>query len=155
MPTTTTDRPTSRDTSYHDRRLRRRLEDPEFRAAYERARDEIAGVDAIVNELDALREKRGMTKAELARTIDKNPAAVRRLLTASGNPELRTVIAMAHALGAEVQIVVPSRSSRGRAGSKPAVRKSAPKSVPREAARPAASRPGAGKQAASRTLVSS
>jgi DNA-binding phage protein len=58
-----------------------------------------------------------MSKAELARTIHKNPAAVRRLLTASGNPELRTVVAIAEALGAEVQIVprkAPGRRKRQR-----------------------------------------
>ena len=44
-------------------------------------------IDAIVNQLDALREQQQMSKAELARAIDKNPAAIRRLLTASGNPQ--------------------------------------------------------------------
>jgi transcriptional regulator with XRE-family HTH domain len=67
-------------------------------AEFERQQAEIAAVDAIVNELDGLRERSGMTKAALARAIDKNPAAVRRLLTASGNPELRTVVAIAQAL---------------------------------------------------------
>jgi hypothetical protein len=42
----------------------------------------------------------------------KNPASVRRLLTASGNPELRTVVAMANALDADIKIV---RRSPGRA----------------------------------------
>ena len=119
MPTATTDRPTSQDTSFHDRRLARRLkEDPEFQVEYERQRREIAAIDAIVHKLDALREQSGMTKAELARAIGKNPAAVRRLLTASGNPELRTVVAMAEALGAEVCIVTrraPRRRSRAQA----------------------------------------
>jgi DNA-binding phage protein len=119
MPTATTDRPTSQDTSFHDRRLARRLkEDPEFQVEYERQRREIAAIDAIVHRLDALREQSGMTKAELARAIGKNPAAVRRLLTASGNPELRTVVAMAEALGAEVCIVTrraPRRRSRAQA----------------------------------------
>jgi DNA-binding phage protein len=86
------------DTGYHDRRLASRLRDPEFPAEFERQQAEIAAVDAIVNELDGLRERSGMTKAALARAIDKNPAAVRRLLTASGNPELRTVVAIAQAL---------------------------------------------------------
>jgi hypothetical protein len=45
------------------------------------------------------------TKADLAREIDKNPAAIRRLLTAPVNPELRTVVAMADALDADVRIV--------------------------------------------------
>lgn len=54
---------------------------------------------------DALRERHGLSKADLARPIDKDPAAIRRLLTASGNPELRTVVAIAEALDAEVRIV--------------------------------------------------
>jgi DNA-binding phage protein len=103
------------DTGYHDRRLARRLEeDPEFRREFERQRRAISAVDAIVNELDALREQRRMSKAELARAVDKNPAAVRRLLTASGNPELRTVVAMADALGAELRLVPRSRTVRTR-----------------------------------------
>lgn len=104
------------DTSFHDRRLARRLEeDPEFRAEFERQQREIAAIDEIVNKLDALREEHGLTKADLARAIDKNPAAVRRLLTASGNPELRTVIAMAEALDADVQIVPRKAAKRKRA----------------------------------------
>ncbi len=108
------------DTGHHDRRLARRLsEDPEFRAEFERQQREIVALDSIVNSLDALREQQGMTKADLARAIDKNPAAVRRLLTASGNPELRTVVAMAEALGADVQVVPRKpRASRSRPTSK-------------------------------------
>jgi DNA-binding phage protein len=106
---------TLQDTSFHDRRLARRLEDPEFRAEFDRQKREIAGIDAIVHQLDVLREEQGMTKAELARAIGKNPAAVRRLLTATGNPEMRTVVAMAEALNAEVKIVSrrgPKRTAR-------------------------------------------
>ena len=109
MPATIDKRQTTQDTGYHDRRLARRLEDPEFRAEFERQQREIAAIDGIVNHLDALREKHRMTKADLARAIDKNPAAIRRLLTASGNPELRTVVAMAQALGAELKIVTKPR----------------------------------------------
>jgi DNA-binding XRE family transcriptional regulator len=102
------------DTSSHDRRLARRLQDdPEFRAEFERQQREITAIGGIVNTLDELREKHGLTKADLARTIDKNPAAIRRLLTASGNPELRTVVAMAEALDAEVRIV-PRKASKRR-----------------------------------------
>lgn len=122
MTITTDKRQTKQDTGYHDRRLARRLkEDPEFRAEFERQQREIAAIDAIVNQLDALREEHRMSKAELARAIDKNPAAIRRLLTASGNPELRTVVAMAQALGAELKIV-PKPSARQRTLSKPARR---------------------------------
>jgi DNA-binding XRE family transcriptional regulator len=98
-------------TSLHDRRLASRWEDPEFRAEFERATREITAIDALVNQLDGLREAQGLTKAELAREIDKNPASVRRLFTAPSNPELRTIVAMANALDADVVIVPRSRRS--------------------------------------------
>jgi DNA-binding phage protein len=104
---------TEQDTGFHAHRLARRLQDPELRAEFDRQRREIAAIDAVVNQIDALREEQRLSKADLARAIDKNPAAVRRLLTASGNPALRTVIAMAEALGAEVQLVAkPAASTR-------------------------------------------
>lgn len=102
-----------RDSSYHDRRLTRRLKDPEFNAEFKRSKREVLAIDAIVNELDDLREASGLSKADLARAIDKNPAAIRRLLTAPANPELRTVVAVADALGADLQIV-PRKASRSR-----------------------------------------
>ena len=57
------------DTSYHQRRLAQRLEDPTFRAEYERARTEIRQVDEVMRTLDSLRESAGITKAELARKM--------------------------------------------------------------------------------------
>lgn len=93
------------DTSVHDRFLAEQLADPEFRMEFERERRGIEAVDAIVGTLDGLRDERGLSKAQLARQIGRNPASVRRTLTAPGNPELRTVIAIAEALGAEVKIV--------------------------------------------------
>ncbi len=99
--------------SHHDRRLARRMEDPEFRREFERAVAETKAVDAIVNALDELRAEHGITKADLAREIDKNPSSIRRVLTLSGsNPELRTVVAMANALDADLCLV--PRTKRGR-----------------------------------------
>lgn len=93
------------DTSYHDRKVARRLrEDPEFREAYERARRQIEQIDRVVNALDDLRERAGLSKAELARRIGKNPASVRRLFSAGSNPELKTLAAIADALDAEVTV---------------------------------------------------
>jgi DNA-binding phage protein len=107
-------RTTKLDTGHHDRRLARRLkEDAEFRAEYERASQEVAAIDAIVHMLDDLREAQGLSKADLARAIDKNPASIRRLLTSRGNPELRTVVAIAAALDAEVKIV-PHRRAKAK-----------------------------------------
>lgn len=73
----------------------------------------ITAIDAIVNQLDDLRVEHELSKADLARAIDKNPAAVRRLLTARGNPELATVVAMADALDADIA-VVPRKKRRPR-----------------------------------------
>lgn len=104
------------DTGFHDRWLGDQLNDPAFRATFERERREIEIIDSIVNTLERLREDLGISKAELARAIDKNPASIRRLLTVPGNPELRTIVAVADALDAEVKIV-PRRgptTNRGR-----------------------------------------
>lgn len=103
---------TKLDMTYHDRRLARRLkEDPEFRGEFERLRREIAQIDSIVRQLDELRKQAGMSKAELARMIGKEPSSIRRFFTADVNPELKTVAAVADALGAEVKVVA-SKSAR-------------------------------------------
>ena len=93
------------DTTRHDRRLTRRLEDPEFRAEFEQQRRQIAQIDAVVRQLDELREKAGMSKAELARAIGKEPSSIRRFFTTTVNPELKTVAAVADVLGARVEVV--------------------------------------------------
>jgi ribosome-binding protein aMBF1 (putative translation factor) len=102
---------TKLDTTYHDRRLARRLEeDPEFRLEFERQRREIAQIDAVVRQLDELREEAGMSKAELARAIGKEPSSIRRFFTADVNPELKTVAAVADILGAEVKVVATGKA---------------------------------------------
>jgi ribosome-binding protein aMBF1 (putative translation factor) len=107
------------DTTYHDRRLARRPEeDPEFRAEFERQRREIAQIDAVVRQLDELREEAGMSKAELARAIGKEPSSVRRFFTADVNPELKTVAALADVLGARVGVVAGEGARAKRAGKK-------------------------------------
>src|SRR3990172_11121163 len=104
------------DTSHHKRMLARRMEDPEFRAEYERARREIDQVDAVIRELDQLREEAGLTKADLARHIGRDPSSIRRLFTAKSNPELMLVASIAEDLGAEIRIVPrKARAARGRA----------------------------------------
>jgi ribosome-binding protein aMBF1 (putative translation factor) len=107
------------DTTYHDRRLARRLaEDPEFRAEFERQRREVAQIDAVVRQLDELREEAGMSKAELARAIGKEPSSIRRFFTADVNPELNTVAALADVLGARVEVVAGGAGRVKRAGKK-------------------------------------
>lgn len=104
------------DTTYHDRQLARLKEDPEFRLEFERQRREIAQIDSVVRQLDELREQAGMSKAELARAIGKEPSSIRRFFTADVNPELKTVAAVADILGAEVKVVATgkARTTRSR-----------------------------------------
>ncbi len=52
-------------------------------------------MDAVIRQLDELREKAGLTKAELARHIGRDPSSIRRLFTARSNPELRLVASIA------------------------------------------------------------
>jgi ribosome-binding protein aMBF1 (putative translation factor) len=105
------------DTSLHERRRARRMHDPEYRQAYERAAREVAQTDHVIRELDSLRVSLGMSKAELARRIDRNASSIRRLFTASNaRPELPLVAAIADALGAEVRVV--SRRGTAKAASK-------------------------------------
>jgi len=114
------------DTSFHDRRLARRLKEaPEFRAEFERQRREITQIDAVVRQLDELREEAGMSKAELARAIGKEPSSIRRFFTADVNPELKTVAAVADVLGARVEVVVAKTSRKKRAGKRRAPRAAA------------------------------
>lgn len=101
------------DTSHHDRRLTKRLqEDSEFRREFERQRREIAQVDTIVHQLDELREANGISKAELGRLVGKEPSSIRRFFTADVNPEMKTVAAIADALGATVEIVAKDNQLR-------------------------------------------
>jgi len=107
------------DTSLHERRRTRRMRDPEYRQAYERAAREIAQTDQVIRELDSLRVNLGVSKAELARRIDRNASSIRRLFTATNaRPELPLVAAIADALGAEVRVV--SRRGTSKAASKAA-----------------------------------
>ncbi len=80
------------DTSFHEHRRAQRMRDPEYRQAYERAAREIEQTDEVIRALDALRVDLGISKAELARRIDRNASSIRRLFTASHvRPELPLV----------------------------------------------------------------
>jgi ribosome-binding protein aMBF1 (putative translation factor) len=101
------------DTSLHERRRARRMEDPEFRAAYERAAREVEQTDEVIRALDALRVDLGMSKAELARRVNRNASSIRRLFTAQrARPELPLVAAIADALGAEVRVVPKTQTAK-------------------------------------------
>jgi DNA-binding XRE family transcriptional regulator len=96
--------------SYYERRRQDWLADDDARAAYERARHEIEQIDAVIRSLDELRKDAGMSKAELARRVGRNPASIRRLFTAEqARPELPLIISIANALDAGIEVKRRSR----------------------------------------------
>ncbi|MGA8295967.1 MAG: helix-turn-helix transcriptional regulator [Acidimicrobiales bacterium] len=101
------------DVGLHERRRDRRMQDPQYRAAYEQAARELAQTDAVIQQLDSLRADMGISKAELARRVNRNASSVRRLFTASQvRPELPLIAALADALGAELRVVPMTAEAR-------------------------------------------
>ena len=89
------------------------LKDPQFLREYVTESIRIATIDRIVNELDGARETAGLSKAELARAISSEPAAVRRLFSAGHvNPTLGTLAEVAAALGMRI-VLEPLDATRG------------------------------------------
>lgn len=84
--------------------LAERLEDPEYRDAFDSARERIHQIDFVIRSLDERREDLGLSKAELARRAGLKPEAIRRLFSADQpNPTLNTLVALASALDLELQ----------------------------------------------------
>jgi transcriptional regulator with XRE-family HTH domain len=91
------------------------LKDPRFLRRYVAESIRIATIDRIVSELDAARETAGLSKAELARAIDSEPATVRRLFSAGHvNPTLGTLAGVAAALGLRVVLAPLEAEARQR-----------------------------------------
>jgi ribosome-binding protein aMBF1 (putative translation factor) len=78
----------------------RDMADPEYRHHFVLQSARVRAIDEMVNRLNELRVAQGMSKAALARAIERDPAAVRRLLTAQQvNPTLSMIADLAAALG--------------------------------------------------------
>lgn len=93
--------------------LARDLEDPEFLREYVVESMRIATLDEVVNAIDAAREAAGLSKAELARAIQKEPATIRRLLSSdNSNPTLGTLAEVAAALGLRITVQPIPESER-------------------------------------------
>ncbi|MDE0132220.1 MAG: MT-A70 family methyltransferase [bacterium] len=61
---------------------------------------------ALIKELDDARRQAGLSKTDLARLADTQPAAVRRLFSRNGhNPQVATLASLADVLGHELRIV--------------------------------------------------
>lgn len=81
------------------------LEDPEFLRDFVVESMRIATIDDVVNALDGAREAAGLSKAQLARAIQVEPATIRRLFASEkSNPTLGTLAEVAAALGMRVTL---------------------------------------------------
>ena len=93
--------------------LARDLEDPEFLREYVVESMRIATIDRVVNAIDDARAAAGMSKAELARAIQKEPATIRRLLSSdNSNPTLGTLAEVAAALGLRITVEPISKAEQ-------------------------------------------
>lgn len=94
--------------------LGRDLQEPEFLREYVVESMRISTVDSVVNAIDDAREAAGMSKAELARAIQKEPTTIRRLLSSEGaNPTLGTLAEVAAALGLRITVEPLPPAERG------------------------------------------
>ena len=81
------------------------LEDPEFLREFVVESMRIATIDEVVNALNDAREAAGLSKAELARAIQVEPATIRRLFASEkSNPTLGTLAEVAAALGMRITV---------------------------------------------------
>ena len=87
--------------------LKRKLQNPGFRAAYEAEDKRIELVLQIIK----LRQQRGMTQADLAKAIGTRQANVSRLERFDANLTLGTLEKVARALGASMRIDLKSETA--------------------------------------------
>ncbi len=98
-----------------ERRIERRKADSEeYRKGAERAAAEISQANQFMEAIAEQLEARGVSKAELARRVDRHPSAVRKLFMEGANPTIETAIAVATALGLRLTLT-PAESPRPQA----------------------------------------
>ena len=67
-------------------------------------------MNQLLKELDDVRRRAGLSKTELARLANTQPASVRRLFSGNGhNPQVSTLASLADVLGHEIRIVPKSK----------------------------------------------
>lgn len=91
----------------------RTVNTPELQERYERTRHTLGLTRELLMQIDAERERVGLTKAELARRIGTSPSVLRRLFSSeSSNPTLRTVLEMLEVLGFDLELKPARRGKR-------------------------------------------
>src|SRR5262245_39466442 len=93
--------------------LAENLKDPEFLRSYITESVRVSTIDQLVHDLDEARNGLGLSKADLARAISADPAAIRRLLTlGQRNPTIGTVAEVAAVVGLKVALVPMTKDER-------------------------------------------
>ena len=83
-----------------ERYFQRRLQDPSYSEAHQRGAATVSAIDDLVRALDLVRVEQHLSKAELARRVGVDPAAVRRFFsTDAPNPTAQWLVQVARALG--------------------------------------------------------
>jgi ribosome-binding protein aMBF1 (putative translation factor) len=90
------------DTRSSDEVLERQLEDPAFRAEWERT----AVARAVAKRLVEYRVEHGLTQTALARKLGMKQPAIARLEAAEHNPSFDTLTRLSSSLGIEFKITV-------------------------------------------------
>ena len=95
--------------------LEQDLADTEFKAEFDLASARIHMLDQLINQLDESRVQQALTKTDLARMLNMQPANVRRLFSAeSPNPTAATLLDVAMVLGYELKLSPIPKTKRAR-----------------------------------------
>lgn len=77
----------------------------DFKELVAKEQEVINAIDDLINQLRVALEESGLSKAEIAREVGVQPAAIRRMLTAKNqNPTLKSLIAVASVLGLQLKL---------------------------------------------------
>ena len=99
-------KPTRKPTYFE--RMRAEIDaDPVRRERAAAFRRQIDMVNELMWAIDDQRIELGMSKAELARRVDRDASSIRRLFTTGGNPEITLVAALAEAV--DMRVVLQPR----------------------------------------------
>lgn len=89
------------------------LEDPEFLREYIVESVRVESIDRVMNTIEDSRAMLGLSKSDLARAINANPATIRRLLSSkNSNPTLGTLTEVAAVLGYSITLTPLSRTEQ-------------------------------------------
>jgi hypothetical protein len=86
--------------------LEKNLQNPEFADLFALESRRIQAIDDLINQLDELRTGQGRSKVDLARSLNLEPANVRRFFTRkNSNPTMKTFVDVAMSLGYGLRLV--------------------------------------------------